>query len=136
MRDIIWLDGRPAEAGQCVVSVSREVIVSAVAETFNVLPKDILSRSRRRRFTLPRHVAMWLCLRSGKRSTTQIGRLFGRDHTSVMHARRHVDKLITEGKPIGRTAILLAKNLGIEPPAEPLAGAVDYLSHVKQDIAA
>ena len=123
-----------SEAAHHAVHVPAEEIVSAVAATFKVEPKALLSRSRCRRFARPRHVAMWLCLRSGKRSTTQVGRMFGRDHTSVMYGRNQVDRAISEGRPLGRTAALIASTLGIEPPAKPpLMRVVNYLSHVKHE---
>lgn len=75
-----------------VVSVPR--INSAVAEEFGVTKLDMLSRRNTNDCVLPRQVAIWLCRRFTKLSVAHIGRKFERDHTTILHAIRKIDRLL------------------------------------------
>jgi chromosomal replication initiator protein len=53
----------------------------------------VMSDSRTVRAVRPRHVAIHIARRLTKYSFPQIGRQFHRDHTSAMHANRHIAAL-------------------------------------------
>lgn len=59
-------------------------IISGVAFKEGISVQQIKSRSRKRRFAWPRQDAMLACSRAGY-SSTQIGRVLDRDHTTVLH---------------------------------------------------
>jgi hypothetical protein len=61
-------------------------IQRAVAEHFGVRVDDMLSTDRTRAMARPRHVAMYLARELTAKSFPQIGRCFGRDHVTVLHA--------------------------------------------------
>lgn len=61
-------------------------IMHVVAEEFEIEVSDILSTSRKRQHVLPRQTAMYLASEITKRGLSQIGRRFGRDHSTVDHA--------------------------------------------------
>jgi len=66
-------------------------ILDLTARRFGVSLADIRGDSRERCHAVPRMIAMaavydHLCM-----SYPQVGRIFGRDHTTVMHARKRVD---------------------------------------------
>ena len=65
----------------------------------------------------PRQIGMYLAKHLTSRSLPEIGRRFGnRDHTTVLHAIRKIDKEVRrESAPQGR-------DRGAEAPAQPLAG--------------
>lgn len=88
-------------------------IVAAVAERFGIQASDLTSPCRRRKFAWPRHVAVWLCLLDGTRSTPQVGRHFHRDHTAALYARDRVEEWVKDGRPMGKAATELAVALGI-----------------------
>ena len=68
-----------------------ERIVSRVASSYGVKPKEILGASRLKGVMVPRQVAMYLAREVAKLPLATIGRYFnGRDHTTVMHATRKV----------------------------------------------
>jgi len=92
---------------------SMAEIVAAVAERFRLDPNDLADPSRRRKVAWPRHIAMWLCLLDGTRSSPQVGRQFNRDHTSALYARNTVDRWISDGRPMGGHASDLAGAMGI-----------------------
>lgn len=61
-------------------------IQKAVAEYFNITLAQMLSRHRHTCYSHPRMVAMALCRELTWHSYPAIGKCFGRDHTTVMHA--------------------------------------------------
>jgi len=72
-----------------------ECIVKDVAMAFDVLPGDIVSQSRLRRYAYPRFAAYRL-LRERGLSLSQIGRMLGkRDHSSVSHGIGMTGKLLS-----------------------------------------
>jgi chromosomal replication initiator protein len=81
------------EVAQEVLEVSRrraqvsfDSISQAVCEQFAVRPSELRSRRRTQDVSVPRQLAMYLCRRLTRASYPQIGELFGRDHSTVMHA--------------------------------------------------
>jgi chromosomal replication initiator protein len=66
--------------------VSFDTIVAAVCERFALRPADLRSRRRSKHVAQPRQVAMYLCRHFLNASLPHIGELFGRDHTTVLHA--------------------------------------------------
>ena len=66
-----------------------KTIIGLVADHYGISRELLLSRSRRRSIVRPRQVAMLLCREEGY-SLEHIGRQFGRDHTTVIHACRKV----------------------------------------------
>lgn len=68
-----------------------------VAEHYNVRMTDMHSARRARNVARPRQVAMYLAKQLTSRSLPEIGRKFGgRDHTTVMHVVRKVEKSVGE----------------------------------------
>jgi len=65
---------------------SISFIQSAVAKSFNMTRLDILSNNRAHKVTLPRQIAMYFAKTLTLQSYSEIGRRFGRDHTTAIHA--------------------------------------------------
>lgn len=86
-------------------------IVSAVAGHFNVPPADILSNSRKHPYVRPRQVAMHLYRTLSGRSFPEIGRRFGRDHTTALSNCRRIRAMIAEGHPIAQDVEALRQKL-------------------------
>lgn len=81
------------ENGRRIPMVSE--IKRIVAQHFEVTPVNLDSRSRKARFVWPRQIAMFLCHTITLRSLPDIGRRFGgRDHTTVLHAVRKIERLV------------------------------------------
>jgi chromosomal replication initiator protein len=73
--------------------VKIDDILRAVSRHFAVSKQDILSQRRHRSVVWPRQVGMYLAKQLTSRSLPEIGRRFGdRDHTTVLHAIRKIDK--------------------------------------------
>jgi len=85
----------PHLVGEDTRLVSAERVCNVVCEFFDVEWSDIKGKSRMRKHTLPRHVAMYLCRQVARLSFPDIGGHFGsRDHTSVMHACRKIEEQV------------------------------------------
>ncbi len=77
--------------------VSPEEIQKKVAAHFNVRISDMHSVRRLRTVVRPRQVAMYLTKMLTPLSLPEIGRKFGgRDHTTVLHAVKKVEELISK----------------------------------------
>ena len=66
-------------------------LVNTVGERTGVDARLIWSDSRMKKIAFARQVVMFLAYRSGL-SSTQIGRRFNRDHTTVMHGIRKIER--------------------------------------------
>jgi chromosomal replication initiator protein len=68
-------------------------ILKIVARHYGVSRADLLSQRRHRSVVWPRQIGMYLAKQMTSRSLPEIGRRFGdRDHTTVLHAIRKIDK--------------------------------------------
>lgn len=75
--------------------ISVAQIISEEAELHGVSVRDILGASRNRRITDARHFAMYRArIERADMSLPHIGKVFRRDHTSVLHAIRRMEALI------------------------------------------
>ena len=81
--------------------ISIDSIQQIVAEYYKIRVSDLLSRKRNREIARPRQLAMTLAKEHTTLSLPQIGDKFGgRDHTTVLHACRRIEKLLQEDNKI------------------------------------
>ncbi|MCI9017030.1 MAG: chromosomal replication initiator protein DnaA [Clostridia bacterium] len=95
--------------------VSAEYIQEIVSKYFNINPKDLKSSKRSNDLAYPRQIAMYLCRDIAQMHFTKIGESFGkRDHTTVMHACKKIEKDIKENS---NTKLIVdsVKNLILNP---------------------
>ena len=77
-------------------NINCETIKKAVCKKYGIKLTDIESSKRKREFSYPRQIAMYLCREMTDSSLPKIGEYFGgRDHTTVLHA---YDKISAEIK--------------------------------------
>src|SRR5262245_39625543 len=77
--------------------IKIEDILRIVSRHYAVSKQDILSQRRHRSVVRPRQIGMYLAKHLTSRSLPEIGRRFGdRDHTTVLHAIRKIDKEVGE----------------------------------------
>ena len=77
------------------VLVTRDDVIAAVLDYFGVGKKELAGKSRTREIVVPRQVAMYLLRAETDASLIEIGgELGGRDHTTVLHGIRQVEKSI------------------------------------------
>ena len=84
-------------------ALTPEKIIKAVAGHYGITSDDLLGSSQMREYALPRQMAMYLCRDRLKMPFQAIGRLFDRDHSTVMGSVKQIQKAIEEKKmePIG-----------------------------------
>jgi chromosomal replication initiator protein len=63
-----------------------EMIQQTVADFLRIKLYDLKSKRRQQHIVFCRHVAMYLCRELTDSSFATIGRLFGRDHSTVIYA--------------------------------------------------
>ena len=74
--------------------VTVDEIQKAVCDHFKLKQADLVGERRTRAVARPRQIGMWLAKSLTPRSYPDIGRRFGgRDHTTVLHAVRQIEKL-------------------------------------------
>jgi len=66
--------------------LTAELVSEFVAAQFKVKFADMQSRSRKKNITFPRQVAMYLARKHTSAPLTEIGKVFNRDHSTVMHS--------------------------------------------------
>ena len=79
--------------------ISIEYIQDVICSYFDITMKDLKSSQRSNNITFPRQIGMYLCRILTNESFPKIGESFGnRDHTTVMHAFKKIEKEIKEKK--------------------------------------
>jgi chromosomal replication initiator protein len=90
--------------------VRIEDIQRIVARHYNVSRQELVSNRRTRVIVKPRQIAMYLAKTMTPRSFPEIGRRFGgRDHTTVLHAVRKIEELISNDQKLGHEIELLRR---------------------------
>ncbi|MFQ5681748.1 MAG: chromosomal replication initiator protein DnaA [Candidatus Binatia bacterium] len=94
--------------------VTIENIQKTICDYFNIRMGDLKAKRRTRNIALPRQVAMYLCRKYTSTSFPAIGYKFGgRDHSTVIHASRTIEKRIQEDPYMQVTIKKLETNLKI-----------------------
>ncbi len=94
---------------EAATSITADLIIQKVAELFDIRPEDLLGKSQAREFVLPRQIAMYGCRELLKMAFQAVGKLFGRDHSTVMASVKQVQKGLEEKN---RDLIEAMKSLG------------------------
>lgn len=90
--------------------VRIEDIQRVVARHYNVSRQELVSNRRTRVIVKPRQIAMYLSKTLTPRSFPEIGRRFGgRDHTTVLHAVRKIEELISGDQKLSQEIELLRR---------------------------
>ena len=78
------------------IKLARTVL-SEVAGYYCV-PRDVICSDRRDAYiATPRQIAQYITSRYTLCTLLQIASIYGRDHTTVMHSIRKIDRLLSEG---------------------------------------
>ncbi|QKT05110.1 DnaA ATPase domain-containing protein [Mycoplasma sp. OR1901] len=67
-------------------NVSHESIIKHVAKYYKVSSKEILGKSRKKEIVLARHLSIIMVKNILNKSSTEIGKIFNRDHTTILSA--------------------------------------------------
>lgn len=86
-------------------------IQAEVARRFGLSSSDMTSARRSRYVARPRQIAMYLSKQLTPLSLPEIGRRFNRDHTTVIHACRQIEKLRQIDPEIDASVRAVARSL-------------------------
>jgi len=94
------------------LNITAGDIIRSVSEATKISEKDIVGSSRRMQIAEARQVAIYLCREIMGTSLMNTGMQFGgRDHTTVLHACRNIEKKIKVDKRVGHLVRSLQKDL-------------------------
>lgn len=85
-----------------------------VAEIWGTTEKSLKIDTRQREILEPRQVAMYLRKKNTKESLAKIGKRYGRDHATVLHAFRTVNNLLETDKEYRRKVESVQKRIDDE----------------------
>lgn len=89
-----------------VLIIDYKQVLSTICAFFDLNLKDLTGPKRQKEYVLPRHMAMYFLAEELRLTVEKIGELMGgRDHTTVMHARDKIRKLIQNDREVQRIFI-------------------------------
>lgn len=92
--------------------VTVEMIQKYVADHFNIKVAELKSDKRLKALVVPRQIAIYLCRDLTKASYPDIGEKFGgKDHSTIIHSVKKVDKLLSQDFELKSTIETLRKGL-------------------------
>jgi len=97
----------------------REITIEGIQKTicdyYNIKLGDLKAKRRTKNIAIPRQVAMYLCRKYTETSFPAIGDKFGgRDHSTVIHASKTIEKKIKEDPYMLTTIEKLERNLNVK----------------------
>jgi chromosomal replication initiator protein len=94
--------------------ITVENIQKTICDYFNIRLGDLKAKRRTQNIALPRQVAMYLCRKYTETSFPAIGDKFGgRDHSTVIHASKTIERKIKEDPHMQKTIEKLEQNLNL-----------------------
>lgn len=94
------------------IPLDHKKIISAICDFFSLTNKDLVGPRRVKELVLPRQIVMYLLSEEVKMTVEKIGQVLGgRDHTTVMHGRDKLKRLIGENREIQRMMIEIKQKL-------------------------
>jgi chromosomal replication initiator protein len=95
--------------------ISVENIQKTICDYYNLKLGDLKAKRRTKNIAVPRQVAMYLCRKHTEASFPTIGYKFGgRDHSTVIHASKAVERRLKEDPYMQTTIDKLERNLNIK----------------------
>ncbi|AJY69717.1 chromosomal replication initiation protein [Geobacter sulfurreducens] len=92
--------------------ITVEMIQKFVAEHFSLKVADLKSDKRLKALVIPRQIAIFLCRDLTKSSYPEIGERFGgKDHSTIIHSVKKVEKLLSQDFELRNTVDTLRKGL-------------------------
>ncbi|WP_298439478.1 chromosomal replication initiator protein DnaA, partial [Geobacter sp.] len=92
--------------------ITVEMIQKYVAEHFGIKVAELKSDKRLKVLVVPRQIAIYLCRDLTKASYPEIGERFGgKDHSTIIHSVKKVEKLLTQDFELKSTVENLRKGL-------------------------
>ena len=84
-------------------SLTSDKVIDVVCKYYNVARADLLGRKKNKEIVDPRMVCMYLMTEILDMPLTSIGKIFSRDHTTVIHARDKITEGVRKGGKLKTT---------------------------------
>lgn len=92
-------------------NVTIEDVQKEVESYYKVKHSEMVGPSRAREIMFPRQVAMYLCRVLLDRPYEEVGKKFDRDHTTVMHSVKKIEKLLMNDRNVQEEIEILRKSI-------------------------
>jgi chromosomal replication initiator protein len=93
--------------------VTLDNIQKTIADFYKLKISELISEKRTRNFSRPRQIAMFISKELTTHSLPEIAAVYQRDHTTVLHACRQVEKLRLENQQVNEDVTNLLRILRI-----------------------
>ncbi|MFH1058318.1 MAG: helix-turn-helix domain-containing protein, partial [Pseudomonadota bacterium] len=93
--------------------LSPAQILALVASAHGLEPGALTGKSRRQAITRPRNLALYLCRRHTDATYAELGRLFNRDHSTVMYGVDQVERATAAEPRLAQEIAFLEQRLGV-----------------------
>lgn len=98
--------------GDVEEDVSIASVQAVVCEYFDIRLTDLIGHSRTKKYSMPRHIAQYLCRKMTRKSLPEVGAHFGgRDHSSILHACRKIGKALDKDHNLETMVNYLTKSI-------------------------
>lgn len=95
-----------AQKPRTAAKFDHKKVISVICSYFNLSLKDLTGPKRQKELVLPRHLTMYILSDELKLTVEKIGQLLGgRDHTTVMHGRDRIKRLINVDREVQQMLI-------------------------------
>jgi len=99
-----------AAVAGCPRALTPQTVAELIGRQFGLSLDDLQSRSREKRISLPRQIAMYLCRKHTGSSLEAIGKQFRRNHATVVHAIKTINtKVMRDASLAGQVNLLSDK---------------------------
>ncbi len=88
-----------------------DMIIKEVSNFYNISAEKLSSHSRSREMVLPRQVAMYMMRSMLGYSLPEIGKIFSRDHTTVLHSINKIEDYLKTSSEMENTIKTLTSNI-------------------------
>ena len=82
-----------SESGTTKEEITPDNIISAVSSFYRISKNDLLGKSKKREIVIPRQICGYLMLELLSLPLSSVGKILGRDHTTMMHSRDKVEEM-------------------------------------------
>lgn len=91
-------------------AITKKDIINSVLNFFEITKDDLMSKSRKKKVSLPRQITMFLFKKELKMSYPEIGEYFQKDHTTALHAFNKIKNNIESNSKLNNDIEHIIKN--------------------------
>jgi chromosomal replication initiator protein len=93
--------------------ISPEQIRDLVSQAYGLSALELTGKSRRKVISRPRNLALYLCRCHTQASYASLGRLFNRDHSTVIYGVEQIKRALAAEPRLGQELVFLEQRLGV-----------------------